>query len=50
MCAMSLALSVGACAHVQPKAWAERPLGIYPLSAASLNGQPVYLFGVKVKF
>ena len=31
-----------------PAAWSERPLGIYPISAAELNGPPVNLFGVKV--
>lgn len=29
--------------------WADKPLGIYPISAAELNGPPVNLFGVKVK-
>jgi hypothetical protein len=33
----------------QPAAWQDRPLGIYPASAAELNGRPVQLFGLRVK-
>jgi hypothetical protein len=31
-------------------AWSDEPLGLYPPSAASLNGPTQYFIGMKVKF
>ena len=31
-----------------PATWSEKPLGIYPASAAELNGRPVHLYGVRI--
>jgi hypothetical protein len=46
--AVLLALLLSGC--VEPRAWLHQPIGIYPPSAAVLNGEGMYLFGIRARF